>query len=466
MNDVLQAALQQAMNHRSTSARVEAVKLAISNFILEGDPAARIHHTEYFNHTFAPDLVLSWPREKRSRFVFLRTNANPRWLADDLKIISSRHPIMLTLERPDQTVPEARDDLLKTANSSQSLVTDPGAIDAIRRSRTATASVFTDAIFRGGRGLLDQDVAAAAASANAAGFSAAETLAPEPVRVAVESAGRHLNGEQAGRITRLLQAIWEGQGGAADDFPGRAQTQATLSDLDLQFLLSTVTIEDPEFWRRLGRGIELDVLVAMGSGQTSANLDRLIATNLDRLLARCARVLGGTESAEGGSVHWDVNRGCLMLATPHWQAYFATKIDNLPEPERRGGVQVADLLSRARQLGWRLTDAKVQQPGFAISIAAVGDSDVGESPDFTGLVTRPSATVHSAALAAPSGRNVVLDFPTGTASGHTSATFGLHELVPAVVGGLLGLEDSDAQGGRPRGQRSISIGPAIQDPLF
>jgi hypothetical protein len=44
----------------------------------------------------------------------------------------------------------------------------------------------------------------------------------------------------------------------------------------------------------------------------------------------------------------------------------------------------------------------------------------------------------------PSGRNVIIEFLTGTASGHTNATFSIAELGPPALGLLLDLEDDEA----------------------
>ena len=63
MPQELTAALASAYRHKEPEERVEAIKLAVSRQLEETDSGIKVRHTEYFNSSIAPDLVLRWPRE-------------------------------------------------------------------------------------------------------------------------------------------------------------------------------------------------------------------------------------------------------------------------------------------------------------------------------------------------------------------------------------------------------------------
>ena len=57
-----------------------------------------MHTTDYFNNSFAPDLVLTWPREGTERFVYLRTSANIGFcLIQDVALIDDSTLIVMPL---------------------------------------------------------------------------------------------------------------------------------------------------------------------------------------------------------------------------------------------------------------------------------------------------------------------------------------------------------------------------------
>ncbi|NBE82983.1 hypothetical protein [Micromonospora rubida] len=467
MTGQFSAALRHALNFDTPDRRIDSLKTSVSKFLQSGDPSVRVRKTEYFNHTFAPDLVLAWPDERRERLVFLRTDSNPEWLAADLKIIASSHPIMLMLDDSgSEGSSPAHERLVTAAKKARALITDPDAIEEFAAPRVPITSVLANAVIRGGLGLVDEQAARGAAESAIAGFSAAENLEAEPIRSALAAAEGILDDDQNNRFSRLYRAVWEGQGGTAESFPSNRNLTGPLAGRDLSLLLATLTTDDVQFWRRIGRSVQLEQLVALGP-ESGSNLGRLVEANLDRLLARGARVFGrnGARSPEGQRADWGVERDCLALRGDGWIAYFAARSSDLPPHETRRGVSVATLIDGIRQLGVRMTDVKVQQDNFAISIQAVGNADVVDSPDFGQLVDRGDSVAQAAAIAMSSGRNLIADFFTGTAMGHTNASFPLNELAQAAVRLLLELShrnvpDSDVR--LVSGRDPV----VIQDPLW
>lgn len=462
----LSAALQRAMIYDTPDQRIDSLKQSVVNLLEASDPTAQIHKTEYFNHSFAPDLILRWPSDKRERLIFLRTNPNPKWLADDLRVIASSHPIMLTLDatgHPERSSDEAH--LREMATDASALITDPGAIEEFTARRAPITSALTNAVMRGGIGVVNEIAARTAVNSALSGLDSATALEAEPTRAALQQTERILNDEQAGRITRLYQAVWEGHGGATENFPSTRNLSGPMTSGDLALLLTTLETDDGQFWRRVGRNITLEVLIDVGTHSGSINFDRLVQANLDRLAARGVRVFGDSNTDRNGVATWIVEKGCLVLRSPSWLAYFAPRSANLPLAEPRQGVTISSLLAGIRDLNVRMTEVKLQQSDFAISIEAVGEANVVDSRDFEQLATRGDSVARGAAISLSSGRSLIADFMSGTATGHTNAIFNLGELGPVAIKLLLEL------GGRADDDLEVKLRPvsdpvAVQDPLW
>ena len=191
--------------------------------------------------------------------------------------------------------------------------------------------------------------------------------------------------------------------------------------------------------------------------------------NADQLLVRAACVVDEPNTpVDGVAGRWEVVNSCLVLRHPGWLAYFATKADLLPAGQARPSLPLGLLRDRAEAVGMRMTDVKIEQSEFAISIQSLQDADVADSPEFTGLASQDSSSARRAAVALPSGRNLVVELVKGTASIHTNAMSPLAEVGSAALGLLTGSTDVfGAQALRLDEDRDDSAGPsASQPPLW
>ncbi len=72
---------------------VAAIKTSVANYLHEADPSAIVETTEYFNHTFSPDIVLRWRDEGSGvRPVYIRTDAREASLREDLEYLPDESP--------------------------------------------------------------------------------------------------------------------------------------------------------------------------------------------------------------------------------------------------------------------------------------------------------------------------------------------------------------------------------------
>jgi hypothetical protein len=221
-----------------------------------------VHRTDFFNHSSAPDLVLSWPRESdEDRYVFLRFTDDLEYFADGMRRLPKEDPIVfgltaITAEEKERNV------VRSVARSSRSLVTDPMGIETFidREERAPVLSLLSNAVARGGVGLLDATESQRAAAVVADGFSGARNLFTGPTKEATDLLGDILSTRYAGRMNRFLQAVWVGSGGAVESFPGPASVADELSAEALEFLLNFPEVDDLDFWYGIGTHLSVDQL--------------------------------------------------------------------------------------------------------------------------------------------------------------------------------------------------------------
>ena len=90
---------------------IASIKNAVIAQLLASDDRVKVETTEYFNHTYAPDLILRWNTGRPDRRVYLRTNTNPVYLLEDVDVVSANHPILIPLrpvEHAAETIPLGR----------------------------------------------------------------------------------------------------------------------------------------------------------------------------------------------------------------------------------------------------------------------------------------------------------------------------------------------------------------------
>ncbi|MEV5570830.1 hypothetical protein AB0L06_12320 [Spirillospora sp. NPDC052269] len=330
--------------------------------------------------------------------------------------------------------------LLEAAKAIDTLVADPDGIEELggQEGGQATGGLLAQAILRGGRGFLNYESATTAEAITANGFEAAQNLEGEVTGRATRYLTELLKPEQSGRMVRVLQSVWEGHGGSPSDFPGPKDLSGKLTKEDLEFLISNLSSASVDFWRRLGSSITVAQLAALDVPDFSSNLNSLINANVDRLMVRAMRIFFEAEQlgedADRSLPSWSIRRRNLSLRGRGWTGYIAAKsVDELPRPERWDGISVDNLRRRATGNRSRVANVELDTGSRLIGYSSKGDADVTGDDELLQLATKPNTKVHRATVAVTGGRRLICDFSTLTASGHTSATFSLNELVGVAV---------------------------------
>lgn len=442
-----QHAIAAAGEQRDAMDRVTAIKRAVTSEIRAADPSVSVTFTEYFNHSFAPDMVLRWPTENRERLLFVRPNSSERWLLSGLSFVSPHRPLVFTLGElaPED---ESRSVLQEEAQATDTWITDPSGIAAISsvRAREPSLGLLSQALIRGGRGVGGGEEITDLTEKTRAGFVASSQLSEPPTRLAVRAIENNLDAEQSGRLTRVLRAVWEGHGGASSRFP-KAQSVGHLTDDDLSYLLTAMNEATADFWRRIGRTLTTAQLGRVRVEDPSANLQALVLANLEHLQARGVRVIDEPfRLGESDQIpRWVVAKGCLALRGLNWTAYLAARrAEEMPPADEIRAPDLSTLKRRAAESSAPITQIQFEQEDRAVTYESKDGTDVLDDPGLLRLAADLKITGIEKAVAALEGdRNIGIDFGQKTAIGPTSAVFPLSSLMRTVLPLVSDLEDEE-----------------------
>ncbi|MFB7893699.1 hypothetical protein ACFC1I_15985 [Microbacterium sp. NPDC056044] len=419
----------------SPSASILRVKDAVAKELTALDSTARVKRTDYFNHTFAPDFILTWP-DSTSRRVYLRMAYDLEALVDDVALIDSTDPLIFGLT-PSESV-EAKPHVDEVIAESDAMFTEPAALEKLidRKKSDSTANMLSNALAQGGRGSFVGDEAVELADVVQRGFVAAAEVESDGTARAVQTIGDRLQGQQAWRMNRVLQAVWEGSEGSLSTFPGQADVSGRLNMESLSYLVKYMRTDDRAFWRRVGRGLTLADLEGLDFEGASANVESLIQANLDVISARATIVkpdpLGLDEAVAGARFRWSKRGRHITFEAPKLFAVLGSaKTDlNDVDEEAAAAVSVDAFIERARQTD--LVEVSIHSGPDHISVkndeGAISTERLrGVSATFGG-----SAEVAQAIAGSRTGR-VTVDLPERSGTGKTQSKVRMADLLVTTI---------------------------------
>lgn len=307
---------------------IAGVKHAVTGELKMLDPAVKVRWTDYFNHSFAPDMVLSWADSGREeRGVYLRYSLQAAAAGHDVTSLADLSPILIAL-RPGEDARAEEQVKRELPGAPRVLLTDTRSLDEFspapslrfkyRVRGEATTPVFDlvrHNLMRGGRGLL----------VGHAATRLAEQASPE------HWVGREFDlldefeagidelflDDAAVRLTRAAQLLRLGLSGQPVPEPAEPrgeQVPATgqLSEAELAvllpFLLSRPDVTtSPQYWAYLGSMLTLADVERMWDRLLHLDLTRLVEPNLRTWLAQRASVEpwpSYLNDADGLHEHW------------------------------------------------------------------------------------------------------------------------------------------------------------------
>lgn len=415
-----QSAVEFALTHEREMDIITGVKVAVADELKSLDPQVDVRSTDYFNHSFIPDLVVKWHEAGRvaERNVYLRYTLRSASIGGDVSALADLGPIFLTLKTNEDS--STREDVKQqVSGTDRVLVTDVAALDeavAVEPSNTISPllSLARGNIVRGGRGLLETTTVNELIAASAPD---ADGVLQEADLERFVSLIRDLFVSDA--ATRLRRASDLIQLGVSSDFEGllgddpSRLIRGVLSDVELRVLLPYL-LSRPEitrssrYWSYVGSMMDLKSLEEASSELQGFDLTPLISANISTWFAsRGSLVLRDGDltdssmidgSAEGSGVveesaiagsadetayglageespaGWRVHSGILSLNLGRWRLLVASSGSKL-----RG--RIGSLSARWADLRPALEDfelARVTLLGLArrVEVAAERDADV------------------------------------------------------------------------------------------
>lgn len=425
--NTLEQRVEAALLERDPRESEHRVKETVADALSTFDPSATVKVTSYFNHTFAPDMVLSWGKAERP--VYLRFTDNLPELGEDIELLDRKDPLVFGLSTPPaEAVQESRLD--ERSRAADILLTAPAAVEELfsRATPAATDRMLRNSLAHGGRGaLVGKADANRLANSLDTGFTAASRGQVDGTRLALSAIGDFFAEGQARRLNRVVQAVWEGGGSRVDQYPGEPDLAAEVSDLSLVYLLQYMDTADSAFWRGVGRALTLDQLIALARADAAGrdSFQHLVNANLDVLRARACMVLDMSmyDNEEPLALTWTVDLPvrdtppALTLRGPAFHAFVTRKKDDLEPrlPPAAGGLSVAEFVERTASAHVAAVNASVG--GSHISLS---DDSGTTNTHFVQAATSglPNAQVDRATVSTPSGR-ITVDFAQRTGTGVT-----------------------------------------------
>ena len=479
MNE-LAGQIEEALSLQDPRQGIARAKQLVRNSLVRAEPRAEVRETEFFDHTFAPDLVILHPggRTEAERWVYLRTTIDPGTLAEDLAATRRASPMFISLgefQSEPQASPPYRE-LDAVSAERDSLVIDTAALAQLSEggSRPGTAAVMARALVGSGRGAMNERETDAVLATFATGADAAMTGLELPTRQATTQARERLTDTAAEQVTAFLGALWEGSGRPRSAFPGTLAV-SPLDGQSLRLLLEGPEIDNDRLWARLAETMTLRRLVDSITGH-SPNLQRLIQAGLETIAAHvCIVEPAGLFPADGAPEWtWVARRRWLSLHSAAFSVHVAERREDLPEvTPTRNPVGLEEVRRRAQAYGIALQEVRMTTSNRTVGYDSISGDDIAHDRELDVLERTLGNPTVAHIEARPAGEpSLACDFVTGIAGMvGPRARMGIGRLVTTAVQLLEALDETDAEQiaalTRPRSRRDdAAAGEWEQTSLF
>lgn len=411
------------------------VKDAVAKELSALDSTASIRSTNYFNHTFAPDFVMTWPDET-SRRIYLRLTYDLDALVDDMALVDSTDPLIFGLTSVESVAAQPAVD--QVIADTDAMFTEPAALERLidRKKSDSTANMLSNALAQGGRGTFVADQAVDLADVVSRGFDAAAQVELVPTAEAVTAIEDRLGGPQAWRMNRVLQAVWEGSEGSLTQFPGGADTSGRLNPESLRYLVKYMRTDDQAFWKRVGRGLRLTDLESLDFDTDSDNIQQLVRANLDVIAARAAVVkidpLGLDSEVGGEQFRWARRGRHISFEAPNLFAILGGTKRDLDDVDQDAAQPVSVERFIERSEGFELVEVSVHSGPEHIS--AKIDEGAISTERLRGLAAtfEGAGEVAQSIVSTPSGR-VNVDLAERAGTGVTRSNILMADLLATTI---------------------------------
>ncbi|MPY59169.1 hypothetical protein [Streptomyces spongiae] len=395
----------QALDHLDPRRAVDRVKDVVQRRLQGAYPRARIVRTDYFNHSYVPDLVMEWGsgNQAEARPVYLRASVNPDILAAGVSLMSPKSlPLIIPLE--DFPAGEELGRLVHVAET-EALVLAPSGLGELPSQAPwrSTATLASDALVEGGHGVMDGSAVRRFLADVDEGVSGARAGNRISTRKAVDSVEHSIVPAVGQRMTTFLAALWQGGGRSLLEFPGGVPRRTSLDAVSLGLLLNSEEIPEESFWQRVSPLTDLRTLLASGVS-ASANLQHFMRSTVHRWTGHVCMVVSdehaGVSDRATHPWQWSVRDGRLGLHVPGQVAYVGDSRRDLQMPEEYPVPLLDEVRARASRFRTPVTGFRMITANRTIGYDGTGE-DVTHDPQLQGIsdaLGREEGVVEATAL--------------------------------------------------------------------
>ncbi|MFZ2243100.1 MAG: hypothetical protein WAV90_26690 [Gordonia amarae] len=323
------SAIQRAMHSSTPEDVIDGVKGIVAHQVSQLDATVKIDFTDYFNHTYMPDMVMRWKGSANVRPLYIRNRLDLRVTTAEVRGLSGSEPVVMGLSSVDSdTVGAVRESL---GQRRQALVSDMISVSSLAErepdeSGSPLMEVVRSSIFRIGRGILDVDSAAGLRNAASRAVSIEPDVAAKGLEDLKSTASSVYSEDGIHQISRVGQLIQSVTAGNTDLGFESTTGQLSLAEacIVVPYILERDDISvDSPIWSRLSSLIDLPLIEDMHE-LDDLDLTSLVTDNaLDSWTATRAYLT--EDSAEDRSDFvdsWFLKSGLLTCKVGRWNIIF------------------------------------------------------------------------------------------------------------------------------------------------
>ncbi|MDX3663650.1 hypothetical protein PV646_40750 [Streptomyces sp. ID05-26A] len=290
---------------------VSGVKEAVANEVSSLSPDAKVVLTQYFNHTYMPDLVVEWQEagKRDHRPIFIRNQLRPS-TADEVRALATSEPMMVSIGPSLEPSGGAENVRRQALQEQRVLVTDVAALSEVAtpagfeespgRAKEPLVRLVQTNLIKGGRGLLTLDDAALLIR-GATPTADDDGISQQFLQSFQERTRDTFTFEAALRLNRAAELLHFGS--SASDGLDAPESTGQMSDTELAVLLpyllsDPTSIAKPALWTHIGSMMSLERLEAMANMLVGVNVSPLVVPNSTTWTAKRAQLVIDGEAGQ------------------------------------------------------------------------------------------------------------------------------------------------------------------------
>jgi hypothetical protein len=395
---------------------ITGVKEAVAREVGSLSPDANIVVTEYFNHSYMPDMVLEWNDAGRRdvRPIYLRNSLRPSVTEEEVRTLARRDPVVLSLTA--LTDPGPRFNLLReqAREAGRVLVTDVVSLadmttplDAGQYNRAdhgpPLLRLVQANLLKGGRGVITSQDAERLARSAAATVDGSG-LTDQFLASFQESADEMFAPDAALRLRRSAELLRFGL--SNEVIEAGSLSTGELSDVELRVLVPYLLVDETaranlRLWNHIGSMMSLERLEEMGGALVGVDVSVLVVPNVEAWTAKRAQLVinnsfegaqDTTDTAEDedpatrtvsdavdsmpntGAPFWYVSNRMLTADAGPWRLLVATDARRLKGRSESAAADWDDISSMLN--GFALDAVDLRSISRRIFVGATGSGDV------------------------------------------------------------------------------------------